>query len=138
MVHRLSPFLGIAVCALLTSLPPFSAVAAEDPFILFFDFRSTGLSAEAKVVVARAVAEARRRGQVRILVHGHTDTDGDPNYNQVLSEKRAESVKAEMVRTGVDASAIVTEGRGFREPVAPTAAGVRDPHNRRAVIEFLP
>ena len=81
--------------------------------------------------------QARRNGQARILVHGHTDTDGREEFNRILSEKRADAVKAEMVRLGVDATRIETEGRGFRQPLVATATGIREPQNRRAVIEFL-
>jgi outer membrane protein OmpA-like peptidoglycan-associated protein len=42
-----------------------------------------------------------------------------------------------MVRLGVPGDAITTEGRGFSDPMVPTGPGVREPQNRRAVIELM-
>jgi outer membrane protein OmpA-like peptidoglycan-associated protein len=105
-------------------------------FIVFFDFDKSNLTAEAQQVVAQAVQAARAGNAVRITVTGHTDTVGSQVYNQALSERRAETVKAEMVRLGINAADIMTIGRSFSEPLVPTGPGVREPQNRRAVINF--
>ena len=73
---------------------------------------------------------------VRIVVTGHTDTVGSMAYNQGLSERRADSVKTEMVREGMNAGDITTAGRNFSDPLVPTGPGVREPQNRRAVIDL--
>jgi outer membrane protein OmpA-like peptidoglycan-associated protein len=57
-------------------------------------------------------------------------------YNQRLSEQRATSVKNEMVREGLSANDIMTVGRNFSDPLVPTGPGVREPQNRRAVIDL--
>ena len=105
-------------------------------FVVFFDFVRSDLTVEARNVVAQAVAQARRGGQVRITITGHTDTVGSQAYNQTLSLTRAESVKAEMVRQGLGVNDIATSGRGFSEPLVQTGPGVREPQNRRAVINL--
>jgi OOP family OmpA-OmpF porin len=87
-------------------------------------------------VVTQAVQSARAGNQVRLTVTGHTDTVGSQPYNQALSERRAESVKAEMVRQGIGANDIATVGRSFSQPLVPTGPGVREPQNRRAVIDL--
>jgi len=87
-------------------------------------------------VVQQAVQTARATGMVRIVVTGHTDTVGSLAYNQRLSERRADAVKAEMVREGLNANDITTVGRNFSEPLVPTGPGVREPQNRRAVIDL--
>ena len=89
-------------------------------------------------MVTQAVAEARRAGMVRIVVTGHTDTVGSQVYNQALSERRAMAVEAEMVRQGMTADQIETVGRSFSQPLVPTGPGVREPQNRRAVIDINP
>jgi outer membrane protein OmpA-like peptidoglycan-associated protein len=86
--------------------------------------------------VAEASETFKSTGSARVLVVGHTDTVGSASYNQGLSERRAANVKAEMVRLGVPADVISTEGRGFSDPMVPTGPGVREPQNRRAVIEL--
>ncbi|MBV9572106.1 MAG: OmpA family protein [Alphaproteobacteria bacterium] len=105
-------------------------------FIVFFDFNKSNLTAEAEAVVTEAVKTAKQQGAVRILVTGHTDTVGSHSYNQSLSERRAASVKEEMVHQGMNASDIGTVGRSFDEPLVPTGPGVREPQNRRAVIDL--
>jgi outer membrane protein OmpA-like peptidoglycan-associated protein len=105
-------------------------------FIVFFDFDQSNLTAEAQQVVAEAVRTARASGMVRVVVTGHTDTVGSQAYNQGLSERRATSVENEMVRLGLNANEIQTVGRSFTDPLVPTGPGVREPQNRRAVIDL--
>jgi outer membrane protein OmpA-like peptidoglycan-associated protein/opacity protein-like surface antigen len=105
-------------------------------FIVFFDFDKSNLTAEAQKVVAEAVDTAKKTGMVRVLITGHTDTVGSRQYNQGLSERRAASVKSEMVRLGMSEGEISTVGKNFSEPLVPTGPGVREPQNRRAVIDL--
>ena len=105
-------------------------------FIVFFDFDKSNLTAEALQVVQEATRTARTSGAVRIVVTGHTDTVGSRAYNQALSERRANAVRDEMVREGIPANEIMTVGRNFSEPLVQTGPGVREPQNRRAVIDL--
>jgi outer membrane protein OmpA-like peptidoglycan-associated protein len=128
--------------------PPIVAEAAPPPppapppvatvrnFVVFFDFDKSNLTEEARQVVASAVNAAKSSGTARITVTGHTDTVGSQRYNQRLSERRAESVKTEMVRLGMNGSEITTIGRSFNEPLVATGPGVREPQNRRAMIDL--
>jgi outer membrane protein OmpA-like peptidoglycan-associated protein len=105
-------------------------------FIVFFNFNRSDLTTQAQQVVASAVDAARRMGAVRILVTGHTDTVGSAEYNQALSERRANTVKAQLISDGLSDGDITTVGRGFDEPLVATGPGVREPQNRRAVIDL--
>ena len=105
-------------------------------FIVFFDFDKSNLTAEAQQVVAEAVKTAQQSGMVRVVVTGHTDTVGSRAYNQALSERRAQAVKDEMVREGLTAGEISTVGKNFSDPLVNTGPGVREPQNRRAVIDL--
>jgi len=105
-------------------------------FIVFFDFDKSNLTDKAQEVVAEAVRTAKTNGFVKVLVTGHTDTVGSDSYNQALSIRRAQSVKDEMVREGLDAGGIAIEGKSFHDPLVPTGPGVREPQNRRAVIDL--
>ena len=87
-------------------------------------------------VGASAVETAKRTGPVRITVTGHTDTVGTHEYNQRLSERRAQAVKNEMIAMGMNASDIGTVGRSFDDPLVPTGPGVYEPQNRRAMIDL--
>jgi OmpA-OmpF porin, OOP family len=86
--------------------------------------------------VTEAVKSAKANGFVKVLVTGHTDTVGSDSYNQGLSVRRAESVKDAMVAQGMDGSSISIEGKSFHDPLVPTGPGVREPQNRRAVIDL--
>ena len=118
--------------------PPVAAIVAPAPreFMVFFDFDKSNLTPEAREIVSAAVRTAKERGSVRIVVTGHTDTVGSFRYNQALSERRANSVKAEMVRQGMDGAMVATLGKSFSEPLVPTGPGVREPQNRRASIDL--
>ncbi len=115
---------------------PIQAPAPVKTFIVFFDFDKSNLTAEAQSVVTEAVAAAKTNGWVKLMVTGHTDTVGSDTYNQALSERRADAVKDEMVRQGMDGSGITTQGKSFHDPLVGTGPGVREPQNRRAVIEY--
>jgi outer membrane protein OmpA-like peptidoglycan-associated protein len=122
--------------------PTLTLVEAPPPppavrkYVIFFDFDKSGLTAEAKQVVAAAVRTAKETGMVRVVVTGHTDTVGSQRYNQGLSERRAAATKMEMARLGLESSGIATVGRSFSEPLVSTGPGVREPQNRRAVIDL--
>ena len=74
---------------------------------------------------------------VRILITGHTDSQGADMYNQVLSEKRAASVKAEMVKRGIAADRIETNGKGESEPIDTNDTEEGRQNNRRVQITVL-
>jgi outer membrane protein OmpA-like peptidoglycan-associated protein/opacity protein-like surface antigen len=116
--------------------PPPPAPPAVKTFIVFFDFDRSDLTGQAQQVVASAVDSANRTGAVRILVTGHTDTVGSAAYNQALSERRANAVKSQLITDGIAEGDITTVGKGFDDPLVATGPGVREPQNRRAVIDL--
>ena len=65
---------------------------------------------------------------------GHADRSGTPQYNQRLSQRRADAVAAELVRQGVSRNEIMVTAFGESRPLVPTADGVREPQNRRVEI----
>jgi len=115
---------------------PVAAVAPAPArtFLVFFDWDRADLTARARQIIAEA-AQARTAQRVtRIEVNGHTDTSGSPRHNQGLSERRAASVAAELVRLGVPRGEIVTRGFGQTQLLVATADNVREPQNRRVEI----
>jgi len=136
--------LSVAVLALMApaayaqstnaAAPP--QVVGPGQYMVFFPWNKATLAEEDRQVIANAVAEYRQTGNARVTVTGHTDTSGSAAYNLELSQRRAEAVAAEMIRQGVPAGEIETIGRGEEDLLVPTADGVREPRNRRVVIEF--
>jgi outer membrane protein OmpA-like peptidoglycan-associated protein len=116
--------------------PPAPPPPPVKTFIVFFDFDKSNLTAEAQSVVTEAVKAAKSGGFVKVLITGHTDTVGSDSYNQALSVRRAEAVKDDMVSQGMDGSQISIEGKSFHDPLVATGPGVREPQNRRAVIDL--
>jgi outer membrane protein OmpA-like peptidoglycan-associated protein len=109
---------------------------AINRFVVFFDFDKSNLTAESLQVVSLAVKTGKDSGMARIAVTGHTDTVGSQRYNQALSERRAKAVKTEMMRLGMVGTDITTIGKSFSEPLVATGPGVREPQNRRAMIDL--
>jgi OOP family OmpA-OmpF porin len=72
-----------------------------------------------------------------IIAVGHTDSIGTDAYNQKLSVRRAESVKAYLQSKGVEANRIYTEGKGEKQPVADNKTAAGRAKNRRVEIEVV-
>ncbi|MEI9984535.1 MAG: OmpA family protein [Aliidongia sp.] len=94
------------------------------------------LTAAARKVIKAAADTAQSGHVVHLVVTGHTDTVGSARYNQGLSDRRADSVKTELVADGLPDSEITTIGVGKTGLLVPTADGVREAQNRRATIEL--
>ena len=71
---------------------------------------------------------------VNIEIQGHTDSDGNDQYNQVLSEKRAISVKNYLVQKGISVDRLTTAGFGETQPISDNSTPEGKAKNRR--IEF--
>ncbi len=140
---RWYPYEAMEVAASEPPPPPMPPLPLPPPppqsvktFIVFFDFNKSNLTAEAQNVVSEAIRTVQQTGAVRIAITGHTDTVGSDTYNQALSIRRAETVKDEMIREGMKADEISTVGKGYHDPLVPTGPGMREPQNRRAVIDL--
>jgi len=85
------------------------------------------------------VAEAlKTQGDHKILVEGHTDSQGSDASNQQLSERRAQAVTSFLVSRGVSANQIRAEGVGESRPVADNANPEGRANNRRVEIVIQP
>lgn len=73
-----------------------------------------------------------------IQVAGHTDATGSDQYNQLLSERRAEAVARVLMQQGVDARRVVTRGYGEQYPVAPNDTAAGRAQNRRVELTLVP
>ncbi len=109
---------------------------AQREFQVFFDFDKSDITDAAAHVIQAAADVIKKGGTAHVTVTGHTDTVGSARYNQALSERRAAAVKTALVGDGVDGGEIATVGVGKTGLLVPTADGVREPQNRRAVIDL--
>ena len=105
-------------------------------FLVFFDFDQSTVTPEARRIIESAADWAKKGNVMRIGVTGHTDTMGTATYNQALSSRRADAVRAELLRLGYKGGEISVSGVGFSQPLLQTGPQVREPQNRRAEIVF--
>ena len=106
----------------------------EEKFVLHFAEGKDELTDESRALLDRIVAEIAARPVPDVLVIGHTDRTGTDPVNDALARQRAETVRAELLKRGLAPANVQASGRGSREPVVPTAAGVAEPRNRRVEI----
>ena len=72
-----------------------------------------------------------------VIAIGHTDSIGTDAYNQALSVRRAEAVKAYFISRGVEGNRVYTEGKGEKQPVADNKTKEGKAKNRRVEIEVV-
>lgn len=118
--------------------PPPRAQCNTGPFIVFFDFDRSDVSAEAATILNNAVTAYANCGSARVMLAGHTDTSGSASYNEGLAERRNASVRNYMTGRGVAAGQITGEAFGETQPRVPTADGVREAQNRRVEVSYGP
>jgi porin len=110
------------------------APIAAATYLVFFDWDKSSLTPRADAIIAQAAAGSQSKPVTTITVSGYTDTSGTPDYNQGLSERRADAVAAQLVSDGVSRSEIEIHAFGETHLLVPTGPGVREPQNRRVEI----
>ena len=103
----------------------------------FFDFDKAVLKAEGKAKLDDLVGKVKGINLEVIIAVGHTDSVGTDAYNQKLSVKRADAVKAYLVSKGIEKNRVYTEGKGEKQPVADNKTSAGRAKNRRVEIEVV-
>jgi OOP family OmpA-OmpF porin len=103
---------------------------------ILFDVNSAVVKAESAGTL-KDIADVLNEGAgLKLMIVGHTDSDGDAANNLVLSRKRAEAVKEALVKQfGIDAGRLQTDGKGSGQPVAANTSATGKAQNRR--VEFI-
>ena len=103
----------------------------------FFAFDKSVVQPAGKAKLDALVKRMQAMDIEVVVAVGHTDSTGPSSYNQRLSVRRAEAVKAYMVSKGVDADRIFTEGKGEDSPVADNSNRSGRAKNRRVEVEVV-
>jgi OOP family OmpA-OmpF porin len=104
---------------------------------VFFDFDKAIIKPDGKSKLDDLSAKMRGINLEVVIVIGHTDSVGSDAYNQTLSVRRAEAVKAYLVSKGTEPNRVYTEGKGEKQPVASNKSRDGRAKNRRAEIEVI-
>jgi OOP family OmpA-OmpF porin len=99
-----------------------------------FEFDSAKLTANSTATLDEAVKIMKRNADDKIEIAGHTDSQGDAQYNQGLSERRAQAVAKYLIAHGANASNITVKGYGESQPVADNGSKAGRAANRRVEL----
>ncbi len=83
------------------------------------------------------IAILKQYPDTRIIIEGHTDSEGDGATNLQLSKQRAETLRSYFVEKGIKADRIITEGYGESRPVETNDTAEGRKQNRRVEIHFM-
>jgi outer membrane protein OmpA-like peptidoglycan-associated protein len=111
------------------ALPP-----APSTQTLYFTTGTTDFNQESKALAADIYEDVVSRQSPEVIVSGHTDTVGTTESNQTLSEKRANAVSEQLIKSGVAPDTITATGYGETELMVETEDNVEEQLNRRVEI----
>jgi OOP family OmpA-OmpF porin len=103
----------------------------------FFDFDKSTIKPEGRQILDQVASQVNTLNLETLIATGHTDSIGTEQYNQGLSERRANSVKSYLIDKGVPADRIYAEGKGETQPVATNKTREGRAQNRRVEIEIV-
>lgn len=112
-----------------------NVVEKHDKAIIYFEYNKTKEINEKNVVdYLNTLSEDLKKSGAAVSLTGHTDKDGDSDYNYKLGLERAEKVKAQLVSRGVAPEKITVDSKGELEPVADGSTEEGKQKNRRVEI----
>lgn len=103
----------------------------------FFDFDKSVIKPAGKEKLNDLIGKIKDINLEVIIAVGHTDSVGSDSYNQKLSVRRSEAVKAYLVSKGIEKNRVYTEGKGEKQPVADNKTAEGRAKNRRVEIEVV-
>jgi OmpA-OmpF porin, OOP family len=118
----------------MTTLAPNVTIVLNN---IFFDFDKSILKAESEPELERVVTMLNEKSAMEIEIAGHTDNVGPDAYNQALSERRAKTVVAYLIRRGVDKKRLAVQFFGETKPIDTNETEEGREKNRRVEFKIL-
>jgi outer membrane protein OmpA-like peptidoglycan-associated protein len=103
---------------------------------VLFDTAASTLKPGATSILERVAGFMKENDGTKVIVEGHTDSRGSAEYNQQLSERRAQAVADALAFRGIDRSRVEAVGRGKELPVASNDTAAGQQQNRRVELIF--
>jgi OOP family OmpA-OmpF porin len=104
---------------------------------VLFDFDKSVIKPDGRSKLDDLANKMRSINLEVVIAIGHADAIGSDAYNQALSVRRAEAVKAYLVSKGLEGNRVYTEGKGEKQPVADNKTADGRAKNRRTEIEVI-
>ncbi|ENU86946.1 OmpA family protein [Acinetobacter sp. CIP 102129] len=108
------------------------------PERLLFDFNKADIKPEHGQKINRLAKQLNKYDLHKLKIVGHTDDIGHPEYNQKLSEERAQSVASIFVQQGFKPNDLTVIGRGSSQPFVPNTSDENRANNRRVAVIIIP
>ena len=105
---------------------------------LLFDFNKADIKPEHGQKINRLAKQLNKYDLHKLKIVGHTDDIGHPEYNQKLSEERAQSVASIFVQQGFKQNDLTVLGRGSSQPFVPNTSDENRANNRRVAVIIIP
>ena len=105
-------------------------------YTLYFDLNKSTIRAGEQTKIAQISHDIAQYHPAQVTVAGHTDTSGKARYNVTLSSRRADAVSAALAKAGVVNEVIDKKAYGETDLAVATPQGVKNPENRRVVVDF--
>src|SRR5262245_60511315 len=107
------------------------------PRAVYFDFDKSNIRPDARATLDEAIRILKAEGSQVVICEGHTDSRGTDAYNEALSMRRSRSVRDYLIKGGIPAKDIKTEGFGETKPVASNDTDEGRQQNRRVELRLM-
>ena len=105
-------------------------------FSVQFPFDSSAIAPKYNAEIQDFAQSMKENPNQTAIISGHTDSTGDANYNEKLSQRRADAVKEAIIQEGVEAERLQSKGYGEARPIADNATKEGRAQNRRVEAEI--
>jgi len=101
---------------------------------LYFDTNKSDIKSAGYPILQEVITVLEKNPGLKVEIQGHTDSRGSEEYNQKLSERRAQAVRAYLIKAGIQANRLTAKGYGESKPAAPNNSDSNMAKNRRVQL----